>query len=881
MTGIDFEGTQVPLQAGDTIAAALYRSGTRVFSRSFKYHRPRGLYCAAGDCPNCLVTVDGEVNVRACECAAKAGQKVSRQNAWPSADRDALSIIDKMHWALPVGFYYKAGIKPKFAWPMVEPFIRKMAGLGFVDHHDAPRHLVRVNHHPEVLVIGAGVAGLSAALAAAGAGKSVLVIDEKAPGHRVAVGETRAAIDRLVGEVTAHGAITTQWNTAATGIFEGPLVIAVDATREETLHVHPGAIVVAAGGREIHRVFRGNDLPGVMQARGAARLAGVHGLKLGERAVVWAEQPEALAHVETLQRAGVTVVAVVAPDGLDTSSVTVEVVRGEVTAANGKKRLASVVAGGRTIACDVLAIGSEIQGNEHLVRLSYDLPVVIAGDCTGRHHTLEEAAASGTSAGTAAAAGPALYAVEPVRPRTCGSDGYVCLCEDVSVKDIEVACKEGFDSAELLKRYTTVTMGPCQGRICADQLRAVAERVTPELAERVGAPTTLRPPTRPITLEQAVAGAAHHIERHTTLTSKHLSAGASMMWAGVWKRVEAYNGDVQGEYAAVRERVGVIDVGTLGKFLVGGKDATAFLERLYPMKIADLEAGRLRYGLLLEEGGVIIDDGTVCALGDGRYYITVTTSGAERLESWMLDWAEAWGHEVYVVNQTASLGAINVAGPQARAVLEKLTSDAVDRESFPYIRHRQITVAGVPCLAMRLGFVGELAYELHFPASQAERLWDAIIEAGKAFDIRPFGLMAQRLLRLEKGHIIVAQDTDFETTPWKVGMEWAVKLDKPDFVGKAALLRHQKRTDRELLVPWVMPAGTACPPEGTVITVNGALSGRVTSAWHSPTLGHPLGLAWVVNAHAKDGAAVNVGGTTATVRVGHAFYDPQGEKLRA
>ena len=878
MASIDFEGTDVPIREGDTIAAAIYRGGTRIFARSFKYHRPRGLYCVSGDCPNCLVTVDGEVNVRACECRAAAGQKVTRQNAWPSADRDALAVIDRFHWALPVGFYYKAGIKPKFAWPLVEPMIRKMAGLGVVDQRDAPRHLERVNWHPDVLVVGAGVAGLSAALAAAGDGKSVLVIDESEPGARVAPGATKERIAALVAEVAADDRIATSWSTPATGLFEGPLLIAICG--DETYHVHPQAIVLACGGREIHRVFTENDLPGIMLARGAARLAGVHGIKPGDRAVVWAEQPEALEHARTLAAAGVEIAAVVAAEGLDTTGVEAEVIRGEITAATGRKKLKGVVAGGRTIACDLLAIGSEIQGNEHLVRLAYDLPVTIAGDAAGEGGTIDAAAASGTAAGHAAAAGPPLYAVEPATPRTCGTDGCVCLCEDVSVKDLELAIDEGFESAELLKRYTTVTMGPCQGRLCADQLRAVAERKDPG-TKRVSNPTTLRPPTRPITLEQSIAGAVHHMERHTALTETHLASGASMMWAGPWKRVEAYNGDVQGEYQAVRQRVGLIDVGTLGKFLVAGPDATEFLERIYPMRVADLEAGRLRYGLLLEEGGVIIDDGTVCALGDGRFYLTVTTSGAERLESWMLDWAEAWGQDVYVVNQTASLGALNVAGPQARALLEKLSDDPLDRESFPYIRHRQITVAGVPCLAMRLGFVGELAYELHFPASHSDHLWNAILEAGAEWDIRPFGLMAQRLLRLEKGHIIVSQDTDFETTPWKIGMQWAVKLDKPWFVGKAALLRGQQRDDRELLVPWTLPKGTACPPEGSTVTVAGRLAGRVTSAWDSPTLGHPIGLAWVHRAHAAAGSKIVVGGAPGSVFSGHAFYDPEGEKLRA
>jgi sarcosine oxidase, subunit alpha len=880
MASLEFEGNEVPLQEGDTIAAALYRSGVRVFSRSFKYHRPRGLYCVTGDCPNCLVTVDGEVNVRACECQAKAGQSVKRQNAWPSVDRDALAVIDKMHWAMPVGFYYKAGIKPKFAWPMAEGFVRRVAGLGFLDLEDRPRHLTRVNYRPQVLVVGAGVAGLSAALEAASAGKSVLLIDEHTPGHRVADGPTRTAITDLAARVAADAAITTLWHTPAIGIYEGPLVVAPQ--QDETVFIHPDAIVIASGGIETHEVFAGNDLPGVMMGRGAARLAGVHGVRLGDRVVVWAKQAEAIEHARTLQRAGAQVVAVAVADGVDASGLGgAEVIHGDVQQAEGKKRVSGVVIGSRRVACDTLVVGSEIRPQSHLVRLAYDLPVVIAGDAAGEGASLEQAAASGVAAGRAAADGPAAFQTPPAEPRRCGSAGMVCICEDVSVKEIEAAIAEGFDSAELLKRYTTVTMGPCQGRLCADQLRAVAERVSPDQRDRVAAATTLRPPARPITMEQAAAGAAHHIERHTALTETHTKLGATMMWAGPWKRVEAYRGDVSGEYWAVRKGVGIIDVGTLGKFLVGGPDATAFLERIYPTRISDLEAGRLRYGLLLEEGGVIIDDGTICALGDGRYYLTVTTSGAERLESWMLDWAEAWEHDVYVVNQTASLGAINVAGPRAREVLAKLSDDPLDRDSFPYIRHRQITVAGVPCLAMRIGFVGELAYELHFRSSQSTKLWDVLMEAGREFEIRPFGLLAQRLLRLEKGHIIVSQDTDFETTPWKVGMEWAVKLDKDDFVGKAALVRHKTRAQRDALVPWTMPAGTACPQEGSTVTVNGRLAGRVTSAWDSPVLGHPIGLAWVVKAHATPGAGIVVGGAPATILDGHAFYDPQGEKLRA
>ncbi len=878
---ISFEGADVPVRDGDTVASALYRHGVRVFSRSFKYHRPRGLYCVSGDCPNCLVTVDGETDVRACECAARGGAQVTRQNAWPSADRDALQVVDYMHRLLPVGFYYKTLAKPRFAWPIAEKMIRRVAGIGAADPNDRPRpELGRVHRHPEVLVIGAGVAGLSAALAASEAGRRVVLLDEHTPGYRVPPGETRAEIDLLAALVAERPGIEALWDTAAVGLYEGPLVVAVGG--DDTSMIHPTAIVIASGGLETHRIFPGNDLPGVLLSRGAARLAGVHGLRVGERAVVWAEQREALGAVDTLRTAGVQVVAVVAPPELDVGDVGARLIRGTVTRVEGRRRVTGVVVDGESIACDVLAVGSEIQPNAHLVRLAYDLPCTVAGDAAGEGATLAEAVESGRAAGARAAAGLAPLVLPPNVPaRACGTEGYVCICEDVDVKDVETATREGFDSAELLKRYTTVTMGPCQGRLCADQLRAIAERLTPGERERVGAPTTLRPPVRPITFEQAAAGGGHHVERHTRLRHVHQALGSTELWAGPWKRVEAYGGDIVGEYHAVRERVGLIDVGTLGKFMVAGPDAGAFLERLYPMRVSDLEVGRLRYGLLLEEGGVIIDDGTVLALGDGRYYITVTTSGAERLESWMLDWAEAWGHEIFVVNQTASLGALNVAGPHARDVLQRLSDDPLDKADFPYLRHRRITVAGVPCLALRLGFVGELAYELHHPASRSEDLWNALMEAGAEWGIRPFGIQAQRLLRLEKGHIIVSQDTDFETTPSKVGMEWAVKLDKPDFVGKAALVRGSRRDHRELLVPWTMSRGAEAPPEGSTITSAGELHGRVTSAGFSPVLGHPVGLAWVSRHAARNGTVVSIAGEPAVIRVGHAFYDPEGTKLRA
>ena len=244
-----------------------------------------------------------------------------------------------------------------------------------------------------------------------------------------------------------------------------------------------------------------------------------------------------------------------------------------------------------------------------------------------------------------------------------------------------------------------------------------------------GRPTTARPPARGLTLEQAAAGVRDEVHQRTALHDRHLALGATMEPAGAWRRPRHY-GDALEEYWAVRRGVSVMDVGTLGKFLVAGPDALAFLERLYPCRIADLEPGRLRYALLLGEHGFVVDDGLVCALGGGRWYLTFTSSGAATAEATLRDWAETWGHEVHIVDLTAAWGAINVAGPRARELLQRLTGDPLDNDSFPYLRHRDVTVAGVPCRALRLGFVGELSYELHHPAGRSVELWDALLREG-------------------------------------------------------------------------------------------------------------------------------------------------------
>ena len=315
-----------------------------------------------------------------------------------------------------------------------------------------------------------------------------------------------------------------------------------------------------------------------------------------------------------------------------------------------------------------------------------------------------------------------------------------------------------------------------------------------------------------------------------------------MMWAGPWKRPWAYSDKPEDEVRAVHESLGVIDVSTLGKILVEGPEAAELLERLYPNRFTDLRPGRIRYGVLTTDGGRIMDDGTIARLADDLYYVTTTSTGADAVTAWFEWWNAVWGYEAEIVNVTGALAALNLAGPRAREALQKLVEDPeeVGPDELRYLDAKQLEVAGVPCLALRIGFVGELGYELHFPSPAGEFLWDTLVAGGA----RPFGLEPQRVLRLEKGHIIVGQDTDSESNLLNANMHWLPKLDKDDFVGKFAVEHFGEREERERLVGFTMEDDVV-PDEGAQIVIEGRPAGRVTSARRSEAVGAVIGLAWL------------------------------------
>jgi sarcosine oxidase subunit alpha len=822
---------RIPIEDGDSVATALYRAGVLTLSRSVKHHRRRGLACGTGDCPSCLLSVDGVPGVRSCVTPAREGMRVRREGGWPTTEHDLLALLDRLHVLLPVGFYHKAFVRPRWAWPLAERLIRRATGLGRLP--SGPPALGRARTlRCDVLVVGGGPAGRTAAGEAAAAGEHAVLCDE--------------------GEVAERpDGVEVLERHAALGVYAGPLVPLAGA--DELVRVLPRRVVLATGAVGAHTVFRGNDLPGVLHGRAASALA-ARGVRAGERVVVVASDDEGLEHLRAVHASGARIVAAAVPAAL--ADRVPEGVRAlpdaAIVRADGRMRVRTAVvldADGvtRGYPCDALVVSLGRVARDDVARTAAEgEPVEVVGD-----------AASAAS------------------PATGTDQGYVCLCEDVTAADLRRAWAEGFRSTELLKRYTTVTMGPCRGAMCGRHLAAFA--AARGAAANAAGRTTARPPARPAPLEVLAAGVDELVERRTALHDAHVAAGARLGRSGRWARPYGY-GDAVAEHRAVREAVSIMDAGTLGKFLVAGPDATALVDATFPTRTDDLETGKARYLLALDEAGYVFDDGLLCCLGDEGWYLTTTSGGADRLEAWLRDRADRLSLRAHVVDLTAERGAVVVAGPLARELLGRLTDDPIGRGAFPHLGVRELTVAGVPCGAIRTGFVGELAFELHHPWRRGPDLWRALVEAGEDLGLRPHGLDALEILRLEKGHLYVGQDTLPDDTPAKLGLSWAVDLRKERFVGRRALDRLASIPPSRKLVGLRFDRGGA-ELRGTPLTDDGRIAGRVTSAARSPVLDATIGLGWVLarddRSFPEELRAGRVGARVSPTP----FYDPEGERL--
>ncbi|MCE1051352.1 2Fe-2S iron-sulfur cluster-binding protein [Pseudomonas putida] len=941
-----FDGKAYQGFAGDSIASALLANGRFLLSRSFKYHRPRGPLTMAGQDANTLVQLPSEPNVLADTHLLESGAQVTGQNFNGSLDNDKDAYLGKFSKFMPVGFYYRSFYKPKGAWKLWEPIIRKKAGLGVLDLKFQPEYYDKAYLFADLAVVGAGPAGLQAALTAANAGAQVLLIEQQPilggslTYARFDVENNRADSLRreLINAVEGHANIQVLKKATCNAWFTDNYLPVIQGKR--MYKVRATQCLIASGSFDQPVIFRNNDLPGVMLSSAAQRLMKLYAVKPGKRAVVLTGNDDGYYAALDLHEQGVQVAALVdmRTNPADRALLIALEKRGipchlnstvfEALHEKGMRHVSGVdirkITGLGQVAnsslhldCDLLCMSGGYMPVYQLLcqaggKLSYDdqlaeftlsgLPknLSVAGSAHGFHaldNVLADATRTATEIITALGlvinVKPLPLRPEaqvnfpwPIFPHPKGKD-FVDFDEDLQVRDIINATKIGYRDVQLVKRYSTVGMGPSQGRHSALPTARLVAASTQRSVSETGV-TTARPPFEAEKLAH-VAGRAFDPYRQTPMHRRHLEAGAKMMPAGIWQR-PAYYGKpserdkcMQAEALHVRRKVGIIDVSTLGGLDVRGPDAAELLNRMYTFAFLKQPVGRSRYALMTNEHGVVIDDGVCARFAENHFYVTATTSGVDRIYQQMLKWNAQWRLNVDIANVTAAISAVNVAGPDSRKVLEKVCADLdMSAEGFPYLGVRLGTVAGIKARLLRVGFVGELGYEIHVPARYALKLWDALIEAGKEFDIRPFGVETQRLLRLEKGHVIISQDTDGMTHPGEIDMGWAVSRNKPFFVGRRSVDILEAQPQKRKLVGFTLPKTSPQPLEGHLVLKGPDISGNVTACEYSQSLDQIIGLAYAAFDQSTPGQQIPIrvedGVVVQATVVKLPFFDPDNQR---
>jgi sarcosine oxidase, subunit alpha len=944
-----FEGEIYEGLAGDTIASALAAHDVWLLGRSFKYHRPRGVRSMAGLEADPMVQLEHEPNVAADRRPIEPDLDVRGQHYSGSLERDRLATIGWISRFMPVGFYYKALYRPKGVWQRVwEPIVRRSAGLGRVRTDSPHGYYDKAYGFYDVVVIGGGPAGLTAAAAVAQAGAEVLLVEQETmlggslnyarfDAESVRGQQLRA---QLVSAVEDDPRIEIMTGALCNAWFADNWLPVIRGNRMYKIRARE--VILATGAMEQPAVFHNNDLPGVMLGSAAQRLIRLYGVRPGRRAVVLTGNSDGYGVALDLAEAGVEIARIVDlranPPACPLSTAVrargLPVIDGhaiyEAQPATGNHHvqgvaLAPIVGQGRCgpvdhrIDCDLVCMSPGYTPTYQLAlqagaTLGYEddtaifsiqgLPehVHLCGSVSGAFE-IDAAIADGAHAGWRSAraldlgpgAEPPTVSDKgergvnfpwPLFPHPKGKE-FIDLDEDLHYADIVNACADGYAELELVKRYSTVGMGPSQGRHSALATARIVADVTHRKVAQIGV-TTARPPFAAEKLG-VLAGRGFEPERFAAMHHRHLEAGATLMTAGLWWRPAFYGSRdrreecIREEWLTIRNNVGLIDVSTLGGLEVRGPDAAEFINRMYTFAYLKQPVGKARYLLMTNEAGTIIDDGVAARFAEDHFYLTATTGGVDAVYRAMLWWNAQWRLDVDITNVTAAFAGINIAGPKSREVLAKLCHDVdLSANAFPANAARSGTVAGVPARLLRVNFVGELGYELHVPASRGEALWDALLEAGRGHGIRRVGIEAQRNLRLEKGHIIVSQDTDAMSSPDECNMDWAVKLDKPFFVGNRSIEIRRKHPSRRRLVGFEITDSTIPVPEESNIVIDGdTVTGQVTSVARSPVLDKIIGLAYA-HASVKTGDTIHIklsdGRVVDAKVVDTPFYDPENKR---
>ena len=978
-----FNGRNYQGFAGDTLASAVLAAGDAVLSRSWKYHRPRGVLTCGVEEPAALVQLESGdktiPNAKMPEVELYDGLRAESALPWPSPARHLLSINRWFTPLFPAGFYYKTFMWPAKAWMWYERFIRKAGGLGAAPEQEDQDRYVHQNIHCEVLVVGGGIAGLAAALAAGRSGARVILAELGAhlggSAHRLTGtinGKSARAwvMDaerelaqmpevRIIRRGVAFGYHDHNFVTIRESLTDHLPLAERKGFRERLWRVRASQVVLATGAHERPMVFGNNDLPGVMLSSAMADYAELYGVRVGSQVVIATSCDSAYADARLLQAAGAKVTVVDSRAGEaqggsrahQAQADGITVLRGFVPVqAKGSMAVSALVvrqmdgdkASGETreLPCDAIGMsggwnpaihlyshsGGKARWDEDLVCFKPGAAMpdqASVGACNATWSlgsSLDEGSLAGAAAATQAgfAARAEAYAVDEMAIEDTGTfwvaetgvplsrrpKAFVDYQNDVSASDIELAIREGFESIEHIKRYTAMGFGTDQGKLGNINGMALAARAMGKPIDQVGT-TTFRPNYLPIsfgTLAGLGRGELFDPARKTSPHESHVAAGCLFEDVGQWKRPwyfpqgnEDLHQAVAREVMAVRNSVGIMDSSTLGKIDIQGPDAAKLLNWVYTNPWLKLEIGKCRYGLMLDENGMVFDDGVTARLGENHFLMTTTTGGAARVLGWLERWVQTeWPDmQVWMTSVTDHWSTFAVAGPNSRAVVKKvLTEVDLSNEAFPFMSWRTARAAGVPARVMRISFSGELSYEVNVPSNAGAHVWNALMEAGKEFGITPYGTETMHVLRAEKGYIIVGQDTDGSISPHDLGMGGMVSKTK-DFLGRRSLARSDTaRSDRKQLVGLLTDEEKLVLPEGTQLTEQSKASpppvpmiGHVTSSYYSPTLGRSIALAVVRSGQQRMGekihAALADGRYVAATVCSPVFHDPEGKRLHA
>ncbi|MGY8871467.1 MAG: sarcosine oxidase subunit alpha [Pseudomonadales bacterium] len=980
-----YNGKQYKGFQGDTLASAMLANGVNVVSRSFKYSRPRGIVAAGAEEPNAILQLGATEatqvpNVRATQQELFNGLVSQSTNGWPNVDTDVMSVLGKVGGKMmPPGFYYKTFMFPESLWNTYESLIRKAAGMGRSPLENDPDFYDHINQHCDVLIVGAGPAGLAAALTAARSGARVILADEQSEFGGSLLSTTEKLdgkpasewVSAVTEELRSYDDVMLLPRSTVNGYHDHNFVTIherctdhlsdiapVNQARQRLHKVRAKWVVLATGAHERPLVYSNNDVPGCMVSGAVSTYINRYGVVPGNELVVTTTNDYGYQSALDWHDAGRKVVAVVdtranpAGERVDAARQRgINVITGSaVIEVQGSKRVsgvsvAPISADGNKVSGSVTKLSTDTVATSggwspviHLSSHTGSRPVwndeivgfvpgptvqkqLTAGGINGSYST-NSVLSEGLDAGLKAVAEVGLNAAEVIlpkaedvkegaamtlfhiphlKPTSQAPKQFVDYQTDVTAAGIELACREGFESIEHVKRYTAMGFGTDQGKLGNINGMAVAAKALNKTIPQTGT-TIFRPNYTPITFG-AIAGrncgTLFDPKRYSAMQMWHVERGAKFEDVGQWKRPwyfpqagENMQQSLDRECLAVRDSVGILDASTLGKIDIQGKDAREFLGRIYSNAWAKLAVGKCRYGLMCGEDGMVFDDGVSACLGDNHFLMTTTTGGAARVLEWLelyhqTEWPEL---EVYFNTVTDHWSTLTISGPNSRKLLAELTDYDLSNDNFSFMDWKQIKVAGVPARVFRISFTGELTFEINVQANYGTHVWEKLFEAGAKYNLTPYGTETMHILRAEKGFIIAGQDTDGSVHPFDLGMGWCVSNKKPfSYVGKRGMNRQDcVRDNRKQMVGLKTKDPKMVIPEGAqaVLDPNEPIPmkmvGHVTSSYWSANLGHSIAMGFIKGGLDKMGETVYyplVDGTVIEAEIcSPIFLDPKGER---